>query len=175
MFTLAMEGRMMKSYQFILVASGTSPDDADFDSRFFEAGCDDATLSFARGMVILDFDREARSFAKAVASAIKDVERAGALVVHVEPDSLVSLSEIAERASLTRAAISLYAKGERGSGFPAPIARITTDKPLWDWVPVSGWLFQRGHLDRQAALEAKVVRRTNIVLQARYKLQKLTA
>jgi hypothetical protein len=32
-------------------------------------------------------------------------------------------------------AISLFAKGERGKDFPAPVAKVTTESPLWDDVP----------------------------------------
>ena len=44
--------------------------------------------------------------------------RAGAKVERIEPDHLVSLSEIAERSGLTRQAISLYTRAERGENFP---------------------------------------------------------
>jgi len=42
-----------------------------------------------------------------------DEEHFGATVERIEPDHLVSLADIARRAGLTRAAISLYAKGMR--------------------------------------------------------------
>src|SRR3546814_14246310 len=85
-----------------------------FRSRFFEAGCSDATISFQKGAILLDFDRDARTFSGALMSAIADVRAAGAKVVHVEPDHLVSLAEIAVRAKISRAAATNYAKGSRG-------------------------------------------------------------
>lgn len=40
-------------------------------------------------------------------------------IERLEPDVWVSQSEIAASANLTRSAISNYASGERGAGFPA--------------------------------------------------------
>ena len=114
----------MQTYEFTIVASGLDPTAPDFEDRFFEANCDDATLAFVKGRIVLEFQREARNFSHALASAIQDVMRAGATIEHIEPDYLVSLSDIADRCSLSRSAVSLYTKGERGEGFPSPIARI---------------------------------------------------
>jgi transcriptional regulator with XRE-family HTH domain len=156
----------MKTFEFTIVASGLDPHADDFEDRFFAAGCDDATLSFQKGAIILDFARDAGSFADAVRSALLNVVQAGARPVHIEPDYLVSLSDIAERAGLSRAAISLYAKGERGQDFPAPIARVTTESPLWDWVEVADWMHRHDKLPVQALAEAKVVRAANLAVQS---------
>jgi len=134
----------------------------DFDDRVFEAGCDDATVSFQKGAIILAFARDAKTFTHALISAIRDVQRAGATVIHVEPDHLVSLSDIATRAGMTRAAASNYAKGMRGHGFPLPVARLTSESPLWDWVDVARWLHKRGRLSRDEIIRARAVRRANV-------------
>lgn len=60
-----------------------------------------------------------------------------------------------------RAAISLYAKGERAQGFPHPVARVTTDSPLWDWVEVSAWMYREHKLPLGAVVEARMVREVN--------------
>src|SRR5258708_24099576 len=96
----------MQAYEFTIVASGLDPEAKDFETAFFAAGCDDATIAFQRGAIVLDFARTARSFGVALATAVRDVERAGARVERIEPDPLVSLSEIAERPGLRPAAIS---------------------------------------------------------------------
>src|SRR5262249_2155841 len=100
-----------------IIASSLDPIADDFEARFAEAGCDDATIAFQKGVIILEFARRARSFGQALFTGIKDVLRAGARIEHIEPDCLVSLSEIALRAGHSRAAISLFAKGERQEGF----------------------------------------------------------
>jgi predicted transcriptional regulator len=71
---------------------------------------------------------------------------------------------------VTRAAVSLYAKGKRGRFFPAPVARVTTDSPLWDWVEVSEWLVREKELPREAAEEARLIREMNRVI-ARSQMQ----
>ena len=103
-----------------------------------------------------EFSRDAVSFSKAVSSAYEDILKTGTKVERVEPDSLVSLSDIAERAGLTRQAISLYAKAERGSGFPNPVARVTSTSPLWDWLEVSEWLLAQSRIDREAVVNARI-------------------
>lgn len=156
----------MKSYKFTIIASGLDHEADDFEDRFFEAGCDDATIAFTRGAIILEFDREARNFSHAVASAIENVIEAGAHVERVEPDYLVSLAEIAERSGLTRAAISHYANGERGEGFPAPVARVSSGSPLWNWVDVARWLRRRSKLSTDTVVEARIVKRANDDIEA---------
>ncbi|MBA3670227.1 MAG: hypothetical protein H0W71_09250 [Sphingomonas sp.] len=156
----------MKDHEFTIIASGLDPRDEAFEDRFFEAGCDDATLSFQKGVIILEFHREAESFAKAVASAYEAVLRAGAQVDRIEPDHLVSLSEIAERSGLTRQAISLYTRAERGQNFPGPVAKVTSKHPLWDWPEVAEWLFEKGSLAREDLVAARVVKEANLQLEA---------
>lgn len=156
----------MKIHEFTVIASGLDPEAEDFADRFFEAGCDDATLSFQKGVIIIEFYREAVSFSKAVASAYEDVLRAGASVDRIEPDYLVSLSEIAERSGKSRQAISLYTNGGRGEGFPAPVARITSKHPLYDWEEVAGWLVERHALSMEELVRARIVKEANLYLAA---------
>ncbi len=156
----------MKVFDFSIIASGLHSEADDFADHFFNAGCDDATLSFQKGHIILDFAREADSFEDAVASAISNVLAAGAHVDRIEPDPLVSLSEIASRSQMSRAAMTQYSKGQRGKGFPAPIARVTSDSPLWDWPTVACWLHQHQKLSHETVVEAVIVRIANDELQA---------
>lgn len=156
----------MEKFEFSVIASGIDHEADDFEDRFFEAGCDDATIGFSRGSIILHFAREAVSLNDAIQSAIGNVRAAGAHVDRIEPDHLVSLSEIAARSGLTRAAATNYAKGERGKGFPHPIARVTSESPLWDWVEVAEWLAERGNLRAREVEAAKVVRDHNLSLLA---------
>lgn len=161
----------MKTFEFSIVASGLDPGAQDFADRFFNAGCDDATVSFQKGHIILDFAREAESIGGAIASAVTHVEAAGASVDRVEPDPLVSLSDIAARTGMSRAAMTQYSKGQRGRDFPAPIARVTSDSPLWDWATVAKWLFRHEKLSREAAIEAEAVRIANAAIGSGKRLE----
>lgn len=152
----------MKTFEFSVIASGQNIEDDAFLNAVFEAGCDDATLSFQKGVIIADFAREAESFAKAVASACYQLHQAGLKIERIEPDYLVSLSEIAERSKLSRQAISFYARGIRLENFPNPTARITSKHPLWDWYQVAEWLCRNNNLPEEVVIEAKVVREANI-------------
>ena len=157
---------MKTMFEFSVIASGLNPQDDDFESRFFDAGCDDATVSFQRGHIIVDFARDADSMVDAIASAVLNVRSAGATVDRVEPDPLVSLSEIAARSAMTRAAMTQYSKGQRGKEFPAPVARVTSNSPLWDWASVARWLFVNDKLSREAVIAAEAVSQANLVLMS---------
>jgi predicted DNA-binding transcriptional regulator AlpA len=158
---------MMKTFEFSIIASGLDPAAEDFADRFFDAGCDDATISFQRGHVIADFARDAASIDAAILSAVECVEKAGAHVDRIEPDPLVNLSDIASRTGMTRAAITQYAKGQRSKHFPAPVIRVTSDTPLWDWATVAAWLFQHDKLSRDEAIAAGALKAANEVIQSR--------
>lgn len=144
---------MNQVYEFVLIATGADPQDDAFEDRLINAGCDDATISFQRGLVILDFARRARNIEHALVSAVADVRRSGATVRGIEPSDLVSLAEIARRANMTRAAISNYFGGLRASGFPPPVDLVTTESPLWSWAEVAAWLQARERID-DATLDA---------------------
>jgi predicted DNA-binding transcriptional regulator AlpA len=156
----------MKTYEFSIIASGLDPQAEDFEARFYNAGCDDALIAFQRGHIIVDFAREAECIDSAIASAVEAVCAAGATVERVEPDPLVSLAEIAARTGLTRAAISQYSKGQRAKDFPPPVAKITSDSPLWDWAHVATWMYRHEKLSREDAIAAEVVREANDAVEA---------
>lgn len=153
----------MTSFEFTIIASGLDPRADDFEDRLYEAGCSDATISFQKGMIILEFAREAARFSEALISACENLGEAGASVERIEPDYLVNLSDIAARSGLTRAAISHYYKGARGSDFPKPKARVTSDSPLWDWVEIATWMFNQQRVTQEVVEQAKIVRAANIL------------
>lgn len=151
----------MKTHEFTIVATGLDPEAEGYEDAFFDAGCDDALLAFRNGRILVHFMREATGFGVALESALDAVRSTGARVLRVEPDPLVSLANIAERAGLTRAAVTLYRQGKRGSGFPAPVARVTTPTPLWDWAEVAAWLCEHKKLPKAKAEQAQAIARAN--------------
>jgi hypothetical protein len=163
----------MKAYEFTFIVSGIDPEASDLEDRFFEAGCDDATLALMKGVLAVSFDREADSYVQAIASAYHDILKVGVTIERFEPDFLVSATEIAERSALTRAAISNYVRGLRGDGFPAPVARITSESPLWDWVDVAGWLHNKGQVQHDVVVDAGIARSVNLLVQRKNKPGKI--
>lgn len=155
----------METYEFTVIATGLDPSDENFEARFYDAGCDDALISFQKGHILVDFSREAESLESAIGSAVENCRSAGAIVERVEPDPLVSLSEIATRSKMSRAAMTNYFKGHRSEGFPAPKAKVTTASPLWDWSDVSLWLYRHDKVSRDVAIGAAVVSVANDILE----------
>jgi len=153
----------MSDHHFSLILSG--PVEAKLDD-LFEAGCDDATFGSVDGMAYAEFDREAESLVLAIGSAIHDVESiADIRVTHVEPDALVTASEIAERLGRSRESVRLLISGERGAGdFPSPISHLRSRNRLWRWSDVAAW----AQLEDVDALEsAKLIAAVNAALELR--------
>lgn len=155
---------MTKKFEFIIIASGLDPEADDFFDRFYEAGLDDATVSYQRSRIIVDVARKASSIEDAITSAVEDVRKAGATVERIEPDYLVNLADIAERMGITRAAVSLYSTGERRQGFPPPVARIATTAPLYDWADVAVWFYRNDQLEKETVVEALAFKASNTVI-----------
>ncbi|WP_460020879.1 helix-turn-helix domain-containing protein [Magnetospira thiophila] len=132
----------MKTYCFTISCAPIleSREADEIHDALFEEGCVDALIIERSGLFILEFDREAPSFARALFSALDAVVRAGMKPRRIGPDPFVSQSDIAERAHVTRQAISFYVTGKRGKGFPPPVLRQETTSPLWFWSDVAKWL-----------------------------------
>jgi len=73
----------MERYSFTMQVSGISPEGDGYEDALFEAGCDDALIAVIEGAMFLDFDRTASSYEEAIASAMRNIERAGGKVVSV--------------------------------------------------------------------------------------------
>jgi len=82
----------MTEYHFRVIVSGpfTEPlsDEAllDFTDTLGDAGCDDCSIGVNGSGLELEFDRAHQSLQDAIASAVRDVERAGFVVDSIEMD-----------------------------------------------------------------------------------------
>ncbi len=130
----------MSEHAFTLVISGDLESEPTIEA-LFEAGCDDATFGSVDRVGYGDFVREAPSLAAAVGLAIAQVESVpGLRVTRVEPEDLVTMSEIAERLGRSRESVRLLITGARGpGGFPAPISHLKARSRLWRWTEVAEW------------------------------------
>lgn len=89
----------MNTYNFTLILSESSQQIDNLEDLLFEAGCDDATLSFSNGITYLEFDRvvpfhdrDGDQFFTVLNSAIKQVESINNIFVikHIIPENLVT-------------------------------------------------------------------------------------
>ncbi|MGH2746552.1 MAG: helix-turn-helix transcriptional regulator [Actinomycetota bacterium] len=155
----------MSEYEFILVIDADLDDDAVLD-RLFEAGCDDATLGMSDGVGYGEFHREAPNFRDALMSAIYDVEVGAHLrVLHVEPDDLVTMADIARRLNKSREYIRQLVLGRKGPGdFPPPVSHLHSRSSLWRWSDVASWA---GQLDPEMQERARLTAGVNGFLEMR--------
>ena len=170
---MRMVNRSMKEpcepeHDFALIVDGVPELTQQVEDAFFEAGCDDATLSMQYGLLYLEFSRSAKSLESAIISAITDIVKAGvgAHVLRVDECNLVTASEIARRINRSRQLVHQYMTGKRGpGGFPPPECHLTDHAPLWAWCAVSYWLVQNSLLRPEEGWNAEVVEAINNFLE----------
>lgn len=151
----------MNSYHFTIVVRDALLTMTDLEDKFFEVGCDDALVCSYDDTVYLEFDREAENAETAITSAITDIKMAGFHDLVIQEGGVSSLAEMAERAGLTRMAMSNYAHQKRGDGnFPKPVYGVTSGSGLYQWAEVAEWLYSQGKLDKPQYEVAKVARQT---------------
>lgn len=137
----------MNIYHFTIVVRDAYMDIPDIEDKFYEAGCDDALLCNYNDTVYLEFDREADDAEQAIKSALENIRSIGFKQLIVQESGVSTLSEMAERAGLSRAALSQYAKNKRGCGnFPKPIYGVASGSALYSWAEVAEWLYKQGKL-----------------------------
>lgn len=159
----------MSEHNFTLVIAG--PVDEKLD-ELYEAGCDDALFGEVDGVQYGEFDREGPSLRQAIVSAMRAVESVrGLRVDRVEPEDLVTLSEIAARSGRSRESIRLLIAGERGPGnFPAPASHLRERNRLWRWSDVAEWL---GQTESEEFHDALFVAALNAALELRHRQPQL--
>ena len=152
-----------QEHSFTLIIEGDVEERMD---DLFEAGCDDATFGEVDRIAYADFDREGATFGEAVVSAIRDVESVGRLRVRrVEPDDLVTISEIAERLGRSRESVRLLVSGERGPGnFPAPVSHLRSRNRLWRWSDVVAYSGVSSLKGRSIERAKEEIERSNMVV-----------
>lgn len=136
---------MIETYTFTIVFSVPGAATLEpFLHRLADVGCNDAAFTDPGqdGTCSTEFDREERSFSRAVVTAIEDLRSAipEVKVLRVEPDDLVTVSAIAARTGRTDESIRLLEQGRRGpGGFPAPLGHINEKTRVWRWADVADW------------------------------------
>ena len=131
-------------HSFTLIFQMREPSLEPFLDALVDAGCDDGTFSGPApdGTFVADFDREAPSFGRAVASAAQALRTTlpEFHLLRVEPDDLVSQAAIAERAGRSVESVRLLIAGQRGPGsFPPALAAINHKTLVWSWAEVARW------------------------------------
>lgn len=136
----------MNTYHFSILIRDANKNTDFLEDRLYEAGCDDALICFYNQNVYLEFDRTAENAKIAVQSAFSDIQKAGFSDLILQEAGVSSLSEIASRTGLTRAALSNYANGKRAKDFPSPLYGVASGSALYSWREVAHWLYHHQQL-----------------------------
>ena len=148
----------MNNYHFTVVVRDARANLSELEDKFFEAGCDDALLCSYNDTIYLEFDREADNAEQAVSSALNDIRSLGFHDLIVEEQGYSTLAEMAERAGMTRQALSLYAQNKRGDGnFPRPMYGLASKSAMYFWPEVATCLFNQGKLHKNHYEVARTV------------------
>jgi hypothetical protein len=129
-------------HQFTIVVS-TIPTEEQLDAiaeHYDDLGVE---TNPREGRAYVTVDRRTESLAKAILTAVRDVESVGLEPIQIEDDDWVTLGEIADRIGRSREAVRLWATGNQGpGGFPPPInpGRKTL---FYSWAEVAPWLRER--------------------------------
>ena len=139
----------MKDYHFTIVVRDANQALEQLEDQFYEAGCDDALLCSYNDTIYLEFDREAESAELAIQSAIDNILSLGFKDLVIEEQGFSTLSEMADRAGITRQALSLYAQNKRGGGdFPRPMYGLSSKITMYYWPEVATWLFKNNKINK---------------------------
>lgn len=76
----------MKKFSFRAILAGHTVATEEMADRIYESGCDDSLVGSTNGVVMVDFDRQAESFAGAIRSAKDDIRAAGYVIDRIEFD-----------------------------------------------------------------------------------------
>ncbi len=160
-----------KIHRFVLVLTGWSEPHESIEDALFEAGCDDALLSFRNQVPYLEFDRQVETLEEAILSAIQAVETTplGIRVLRVEPNPFVSIPDIARRALLSLEQVERLMRSPRhGTRFPTPVFDLDGKCPVWKWAEVANWLWFHHYLSDISLVEvATVIENINATLEWR--------
>lgn len=139
----------MNNYQFTIVVRDANADLSELEDAFFEAGCDDALLCSYNGTVYLEFDREADTAEIAIRTALQQIRSLGYADLIIEEQGFSTLAEMADRAGMSRQALSLYAQNKRGDGnFPKPMYGLSSKSAMYAWPEVAAWLFKNQKINK---------------------------
>jgi len=160
----------MQEYEFTLKFKLPDPGtDADiYIDALYESGCDDAIIGVGlRGLIGLDFIREAPSAYKAMFSAIQDVRKAipQAELIEASPD-FVGITDIAKLIGCSRQNVQkLVSK----SNLNPPLAVYGGAQSVWHLLEFLTWLKEsKGYKIDQSLLEiAKTTRNLNCIKESR--------
>lgn len=158
----------MSEHNFTIVLSGDVDGHID---ELYEAGLEDATIGDTNGIPYAEFDRQAPTRVEAIVSALHDIRKVKDIhAVRIEPEELVTASEIADRIGKSREAVRLLASGQRGRGdFPQPVSHLRFRSPLWRLPDVLAWTSS----DPAEVEQARVLAYLNARLQLEHSRREL--
>jgi hypothetical protein len=153
--------------------AGAGEDDGHAERAYEDDRLQDLLLGVPMdndGIFEADFERSTPTFAEAVLSAIRDLQRVfpEAELIRVEPDALTTISGIAERMGRSHESVRLLVQGKRGpGGFPKPASAPDSKPQVWRWHEVVDWFEKEMDIRVPEAENARFLAMVNDVLRLR--------
>jgi hypothetical protein len=138
------------------------------ESSALRRACTDAKPQNEWHGTLVVFLRGAPSWAHALGSAVRDVEKViGVRVVGADQEDLVTIRGIAVRARRAPGTVRIWAAGKSVAGdFPVSRAKDAMGEQYWSWREVRSWI--RRHLNPAVDATTNEIRWADEVLRARY-------
>src|SRR5215212_8513370 len=128
--SVTMEGGGEPIHKFLLITMAGKNTALEAQTWLAEK-CADSSVSLMDGLVVVSFQRRSHSLLRAIVAAARDVHASGLFIKRIEPDYLVTLSEIARRLCVSRSAVAGYRKkASDDNSFSSSIARVSTNNAL---------------------------------------------
>jgi hypothetical protein len=100
----------------------------------------DAVVGQANGVLSVDFECDGMDPSAAVMLAYAEMQKIRVRVRRIDLD-LVGVSDIAERAGISRERARLWTTGARRTDFPLPYSTVGSSR-VWVWSDVHPWLIE---------------------------------
>lgn len=159
----------MTGHIFTLIVPNLDIENDAILDQIFELAID-AYPAVVNGVPQIEIHSDLSNAMRATGLAIDELRSLGLEVSSVSTD-FVSVSDVAERADVSRETARLWSTGARRAGFPLSIG-VVGASPIWDWADVYRWLCVN-HLPVDESYSAPLPRDTREVMNARLAMGRL--
>lgn len=163
------ENKKLREFEFTLIykLKNEKDDPSKYVDKLYEVGCDDALVAIGKkGMIALDFTREAQDAYSAFKSAMKDIKKAipDSVLVETSPDFVTTtdLSKILKHSRQNSRKLM--------SGKNSPIPVHVGSPSFWHLSEVFDWLKKEKNISRYG-IDKNIIEVANVAKKINYSIK----